>query len=336
MKQFLKVFFMSLLVFTLVISAGILSYAKFFTPENMSEDPLEGFEQTAQDDESTEFDTPLEKAIHESNRINVLLVGLEGTRSDTIMVASFDRKTKEANLISIPRDTYYYREGYSKYADTQKINAVYGMEEEGIKALVKAVEEITGIPIDNYATVDYDGVRAAVDAIGGVEVDVPFHMRYTDPYDDPPLNIDIPAGKQIIYGNKAIEFLRFRKSNYEGYYGYINGDLGRIQAQQKFVKSAVKKALSLKLVNVATAVYPYVETDLTLTNMLSLAKDAIGFSTENLESTTLPGTDKMMAGLSFYFANGEEMTKLVYDLYHVNLTAESGEEDVADANSNNR
>ncbi len=53
------------------------------------------------------------------------------------------------------------------------------MEEEGIKALVKAIEELTGLPIDNYATVDYDGVRAAVNAIGGVEVNVPFHMRYT-------------------------------------------------------------------------------------------------------------------------------------------------------------
>jgi len=58
-------------------------------------------------------------------------------------------------------------------------------------------------------------------------------------------------------------------------------------------------------------VYPYVETDITLTNLLSLGKDAIGFSTENLETTILPGTDKMMGGLSFYIPNGEEMTKLV-------------------------
>lgn len=330
MKHFIKIFFFSLLIFSLVLSTGIFSYVKYFSPQNIAEDEPDEDDQIIDENEETEFDTPLEKAMHESKRINVLLVGLEGTRSDTIMLASFDRKTKEANIISIPRDTYYQREGYSKFSNTQKINAIYGMEEEGIKALIKAVENITGLTIDNYATIDYDGVRAAVDAIGGVEVDVPFHMRYTDPYDNPPLDINIPAGKQIIYGDKAMEFLRFRKTNYPGYSGYVNGDLGRVEVQQKFIKSAISKALSLRLPSVISAVYPYIDTDLTLTNLLGLGKDAIGFSTENLVTTTLPGTDKMMAGVSFYFADGEEITKLVYDLYNVNLSAHE-EENVAKA-----
>lgn len=322
MKHFIKIFFLSLLIFSLVLSSGIFTYVKYFSPQYTAEEGPDDEGTTDEDeDEETEFDTPLEKAMHESKRINVLLVGLEGTRSDTIMLASFDRKTKEANIISIPRDTYYQREGYSKYSDTQKINAIYGMEKDGIKALIKAVENLTGLTIDNYATIDYDGVRAAVDAIGGVEVDVPFHMRYTDPYDDPPLDINIPAGKQIIYGDKAMEFLRFRKTNYPGYSGYVNGDLGRVEVQQKFIKSAINKSLSLKLPSVISAVYPYITTDLTLTNLLGLGKDAIGFSTENLETTTLPGTDKMMGGLSFYLPDGEEITKLVYDLYNVNLSA---------------
>ena len=318
------------MIFSLVLSTGIFTYVKYFSPVSIAEELPDEDNQSTDEDEETEFDTPLEKAMNESKRINVLLVGLEGTRSDTIMLASFDRKSKEANIISIPRDTYYQREGYSKYADTQKINAIYGMENDGIKALVKAVENLTGLTINNYATIDYDGVRAAVDAIGGVEVDVPFHMRYTDPYDDPPLDINIPAGKQIIYGDKAMEFLRFRKTNYEGFSGYINGDLGRVEVQQKFIKSAINKSLSLKLPSVISAVYPYISTDLTLTNLLGLGKDAIGFSIENLETTTLPGKDKMMGGLSFYLPDGEEITKLVYDLYDVNLSAHA-EENVAQA-----
>ncbi|MGB4439150.1 MAG: LCP family protein [Sedimentibacter sp.] len=330
MKQFIKIFIFSLLIFSLVLSTGIFTYVKYFSPQNVADEKPDEDDQIDDENEDTEFDTPLEKAMHESKRINVLLVGLEGTRSDTIMLASFDRKTKEANIISIPRDTYYQREGYSKYADTQKINAIFGMEDEGIKALIEAVENLTGLPINNYVTVDYDGVRAAVDAIGGVEVDVPFHMRYSDPYADPPLDINIPAGKQIIYGDKAMEFLRFRKTNYAGYSEYVNGDLGRVEVQQKFIKSAIDKALSLKLPSVISAVYPYVETDITLTNLLSLGKDVIGFSTENLETTTLPGTDKMMAGLSFYFADGEEITKLVYDIYDVNLSAYADDEKIAE------
>lgn len=330
MKQFFKVFLFSLIIFSSVAFAGIFTYARFFTPQEIAEGDLkdDGIEDD-EEEHNIEFDSPLEKAMHESNRINVLLVGLEGTRSDTIMLASYDRKTKEASIISIPRDTYYQREGYYKYSDVQKINAIYGMEKEGIKALVEAVENLTGLPIDNYTTIDYDGVRAAVDAIGGVEVDVPFHMRYTDPYDKPPLDINIPAGKQIIYGNKAMEFLRFRKTNYEGYSGYYNGDLGRVQVQQQFIKSAVKKALSLKLPSVISAVYPHVTTDLTLTDLLGLGKDAIGFSIDNLETMTLPGTDKMLGGVSFYIADGEEIRKIVYDLYDVKLSADASEESTA-------
>lgn len=333
MKQFIKVFLFSLIIFSAVITTGIFTYAKFLSPEGIAEELPNDKDPISQADEedNEEFESPLEKAINASKRFNVLLVGLEGTRSDTIMLASFDRKTKEASIISIPRDTYYYRDKYSKYSDVQKINAIYGMEENGIEALREAVEDIIGIPIDSYATIKYDGVRAAVNAIGGVEVDVPFHMRYTDPYDDPPLEINIKPGKQIIYGDKAMEFLRFRKTNYEGYSGYANGDLGRIEAQQNFIKSAIKKSLSLKLPNVINAVYPHVKTDITLTELLLLGKDAIGFSTENLETMTLPGVDKMMGGYSFYVPNGEEITKCVYAMYDVPLSADTNEENVADA-----
>lgn len=324
-KLFLKTFVFSLAIFSLVESAGIFTYVKYYSPEKTAEEDQN--KENADEETDKEFETPLEKAMYESSRINVLLVGLEGPRSDTIMVASFDRKTKEANLISIPRDTYYYREGYYKYSDVQKINAVYGMEEDGINALVKAVEELTGIPIDNYATIEYDGVRAAVDAIGGVEIDVPFHMRYTDSYDDPPLDINIPAGKQLIKGDRAMELLRFRKTNYPGYSGYPNGDLGRVELQQEFIRSAVKKALSLKLPSVISAVYPHIKTDLTTTDLLGLGKDVIGFSSENFETMTLPGTDKMMGGFSFYIADGEKITKLVYDLYDLKLSADAGEEE---------
>jgi len=61
-----------------------------------------------------------------------------------------------------------------------------GSEEDGYKAVMKAVEEITGITVDRYVAVNYNGVRAAVDAIGGVEVNVPIHMKYTDIYDKTP------------------------------------------------------------------------------------------------------------------------------------------------------
>lgn len=324
MNRFIKVFFVSLLIFSAVIFAGIFTYAKFFIPQDISTEEPNKEEKQNEKEENIDFDSPLQKAIHESDRVNLLLMGLQGSLSDTIMIASYDRKTKEANLISIPRDTYYPREGYSKYSEFQKINSIFGSEEDGYKALEEAVEDLTRIPIDNYVSIDYDGVRAAVDAIGGVEVDVPFHMKYTDPYDDPPLYIDIKPGKQIIKGNKAMEFLRFRKGD-PGYPGYVEGDVGRIEAQQQFIKSAIDKALSLRLPSVVSAIYPHVKTNFTLTNLLGLGKDAIGFSMENLNTTILPGSAKYMGGLSFYIADGEEIMKLVYDLYDVPLLADTEE-----------
>jgi LCP family protein required for cell wall assembly len=333
MKQhFIKVFLISLIIFSTVITTGIFTYAKFMSPEGITQKLPEDEEPIAIDEEDENL-TPLEKAMRDSNRINALLIGFEGARSDTIMLGSFDRKTKEANIISIPRDTYYKRDAYAKYSEMQKINAVYGSEDDGYKALLKAVEEITGIFVDKYVAVNYNGVRAAVDAIGGVEVNVPIHMKYTDIYDKPPLYIDIKPGPQIIYGDKAMELLRFRTGD-PGYPSFPNGDVGRVEMQQQFIKSAIKKSLSLRLPNVISAVYPHVETNFTLTELLGLAKDAIGFSTDNLTTQILPGNPKILGSnppLSFYIPDGQEITKVVYDLYDVPLSASAEEENVAHA-----
>ena len=333
MKQFIKVFLLSLLIFSTVITTGIFTYSKFTSPEGIAKELPEDEDLIADDSEEGDNLTPLEKAMQGSNRVNALLLGFEGARSDTIMLASFDKKTKEANIISIPRDTYYQRDGYSKYSEMQKMNAVYGSEDEGYKAVMEAVEDLTGISVDRYVAVNYKGVRAAVNAIGGVEVNVPIHMKYTDIYDDPPLYIDIGPGPQIIYGDKAMELLRFRSGD-PGYPSFPNGDLGRVQMQQEFIKSAIKKSLSLKLPSVINAVYPYVETNFTLTELLLLGKDAIGFSTENLSAQVLPGDAKILGTnppLSFYIPDGQEITKIVYELYDVPLSASSDEENIAHA-----
>ncbi len=326
MNQFFKVFFVSLLIFSMVVFTGIFTYVKFFNPEGIAmEDPNKGSD-IDNEDEITEFDTPLEKAMKKSKRVNVLLLGLEGYRSDTLMIASYDRLNKKVDIISVPRDTYYPRDGYAKYSEFMKINSIYGTDETRQQAVMEAVEELTGIPIDKYVSIDYEGVRAAVNAVGGVEFNVPFHMKYTDPYDTPPLYINIPAGNQIIYGDKAMEFLRFRKGD-PGYPGYIEGDVGRIQTQQEFIKSAIGKALSLKLPNVISSVYPHVKTNFTLTELLGLGGDAIGFSKENINTMMIPGEAEYMGDLSFYIPDGEEITKLLYKLYGVQLTDEEETED---------
>jgi LCP family protein required for cell wall assembly len=236
---------------------------------------------------------------------------LENSRSDTIMVVSYDTKNKTGDVFSIPRDTYVDRDGFIN-SGNNKINSVYSAK--GIEGLYEIILNITGIKIDKYVTIDYDGVRAAVDAIGGVEVDVPFHMRYTDPYSDPPLDINIPPGKQLIEADRAMEFLRFRKTNYAGYSGYTNGDIGRVEAQQGFVKAAIKKALTFRLPLVVKEVYPHVNTDFSLMEATSLAMGSIGLSAENINFHTLPGAAQTRNGLSFYMLDYLATKDLIYSV----------------------
>ncbi len=321
-KLFIKVFLISFLIFSLVIFTGLYTFNYFFNSNEIVIDDKNEDGNLENEEEILESDTPIEKAIKRSKRINILLLGLEGTRSDTIILASYDVESKKADLISIPRDTYYEREGYRDYSEFMKINSIYGSDDRKQYSLADAIENMTKIPIDKYVSIDYEGVRAAVDAVGGVEFNVPFHMKYTDPYDTPPLYIDIPEGEQIIDGENAMELLRFRKGN-PGYKGYIQGDVGRIETQQNFIKAVIKKAVSLKLPSVISAVYPYVKTDLTMTELAGLAANALGFNVENLNATILPGEAEYIKGLSFYVPNKEEITKLLYELYEVPLNTNS-------------
>ncbi len=297
MKRFFRVFFISLICFSLIVAGGLIWLNGSLTEG--SADASDIFKILSND---------------KDDRINVLVLGLENTRSDTIMIASYDTKNKTGDVISIPRDTYVDRDGYINNGNN-KINSVYSVK--GIEGLSEIILNITGIKIDKYVTIDYDGVRAAVDAVGGVEVDVPFHMRYTDPYSDPPLDINIEPGEQLIKGDRAMEFLRFRKTNYAGYSGYSDGDLGRVEAQQGFVKAAIKKALTFRLPLVVKEVYPHVDTDFSLMEATSLAMGSIGLSIENVNFHILPGYTQTRNGLSFYILDYLETKDLIYSILEI-------------------
>lgn len=314
-RHFLKIFFASLVMITVILSVSSLGYI-LIVDRDMVIGTVKGIGTGEEKDqkkyfyESSTFDytSDIGKAAKNSKRFNVLLVGLEGHRTDTIMVASYDIEKKTADLISIPRDTYAPRNAEDS-PDLKKINSVYA--KEGIDSLVSTAQNLLGIPLEKYVIIDYEAVVACVDMLGGVEVDVPFHMQYTDPYDDPPLYIDIPEGHQLLNGEQSLKYVRFRK-------GYSNQDLGRIQAQQQFLKSALKKALGLKLPSLIKEAYSYVKTNVTLTDILSLATDVVGFSADNVSMTTLPGVETPLEGLSFYIPDEDGIKTMAEILYGMN------------------
>lgn len=249
------------------------------------------------------------------DRINVLVFGVEGTRTDTMILLSIDTATNTVSAISIPRDTYFPTEGHNKLGQ-KKLNARYGFKDVGgAEGLTTAIEELMGIEIDHYIKVDYDSVAAIVNLIGAVEVDVPIQMKYDDPYANPPLHIDFEPGLQKISGEDSMGYLRFRKSND----GKIReGDIQRITRQQAFLKSAAKKAFTLKLPFVAAKALDYVETDLKINDVLLYTSALMGTSMENVQFYTLPmkstGTGK--DGLSYFYHDSVatfELMKGIYD-----------------------
>jgi len=275
-------------------------------------------------EEENDKHSTLNESIGKSKRINILVLGVEkDPRTDSILFVSFEPKDKKLDIISIPRDTYYWEKGYN-LPGQRKINAKYGRsikygKDKASKGTVKAVEKILKVPIHNYVTVSYKGVEDIVDYIGGVEINVPFNMRYTDSSDNPPLRINIPKGKQILNGKQSVKFLRWRKNNNN--IGYPDGDLGRIKAQQDFIIAAIKKSFGKKLPSIIKKSFDTVNTDLSKKDSIYYAIKAIGIKTDNISTYILPGESRFKKihnlNLSYFFYDEKETKKLLNEIYGV-------------------
>ena len=163
-----------------------------------------------------------------------------GVNTDSIMAASYDAKKKEVNMINIPRDTLVNVQRRIK-----KINGAYpagtlsdGGKQGGVDQLKREIKTIIGFVPDFYMVIDMKAFARIIDAVGGVEVNVPFNMRYEDPEQD--LMIEIMKGIQVLNGEQAVKFARYRMGG-EGYRTIT--DYQRIENQQAIVKSLLDRLL---------------------------------------------------------------------------------------------
>ena len=197
--------------------------------------------------------------------------------SDTNILVAVDAANDAIYGVSIPRDTKAIIDG-----DAHKIN--YAYNSGGMSLMADVITEQLGLPVDYTVQVDLQGFVAIVDAIGGVEFDVPIDMHYEDPYQD--LYIHINKGLQRLSGEDALKVVRFRE-------GYASQDLGRMNTQQAFLKAAAKQTLTPanldKIDDFVKIFQSYVETDLTLGNLAWLGKEAISMGTDAISFCTLPG-----------------------------------------------
>lgn len=244
------------------------------------------------------------RQFEDTNRVNILLLGVNTNLTDTIMLVSCDIDSKKIDIISVPRDTYYHRKGYDDAAE-RKINAAYrGSPYNTAKAVSETLE---GIPINYYAVVDYEGVKNIVEAIGGVPMDIEFDMIYNDPYDKPPLHINIKKGYQTLNGEQSVQFLRYR-------HGYVDADIGRVSAQQEFMKSAFRQCLKGDVKKIANTVFDNVQSNITIGATLELATNAIGMKSADIKTYTIPFEPEPESPY-YVYPKEEEIREMLTEIY---------------------
>ena len=161
----------------------------------------------------------------------IVLAGtdMDGVNTDVLMVAALDVINNTLEVVNIPRDTQI-----NVRRSNKKINSAWILG--GIDNLNKELSSIIGFVPDTYAVVNLQGFEEIVDAIGGVDFDVPRDMYYNDPSQN--LHISLRKGYQHLDGAKAIQMIRFRKT-------YPGGDYDRIPVTQDFLKAVAHQTLKL-------------------------------------------------------------------------------------------
>jgi LCP family protein required for cell wall assembly len=229
------------------------------------------------------------------------------------MVAAYDGVARRGYIVGIPRDTLV-----DVQRNNRKIVAAYPSgrgggrgHEGGVERLKQEVQTLIGFRPDFYVSVDFDAFVRLVDAVNGVEVNVPFHMRYDDPYQN--LSINIPAGIQTLNGRQALHFVRFRLANDRS---MTISDYQRIENQQQVMHALFRELLSprtILLVPELIRTYrDHVSTDLSLGEQAWFAEQLSGVSgPAALTTYTLPTTGTSGSPNWFELADRDAILELV-------------------------
>jgi LCP family protein required for cell wall assembly len=212
-----------------------------------------------------------------------------GQRSDTVIVLHISGDRKSAIGVSIPRDTMITLPTCKK--DGKKVGGYTGRFNQAIEiggpgCTIKAVEEMSGLDINNFMLVDFGGFKRIVDAVGGVEICL------AAPVDDPLSGLKLDKGKHVVTGKEALAFVRVRHGIADG------SDTSRIRRQQAFISSLMRKVLSsgtllnpAALIGVLNAATESLTADPQLAdinNLKDLALSLKDLKPANVTFTTLP------------------------------------------------
>lgn len=230
--------------------------------------------------------------LHSPHKVNILVLGVDERsddvgRSDTMFLVTIDTDTQEVAMLSVPRDTRVKIPGFG----WDKINHAYAQGKANLS--LRAAEGLLGIPLDYYVLINFAGFYQIVDAVGGVDIDVEKRMYYQDPYDD--LVINLKPGMQHMDGKTAIKYVRYRDSE---------GDIGRVERQQKFIKAMLQQVASpgviTRIPSIIKEVSATVQTNFSTSDMLSLAKVLNDAQKQGLKTDMVPGKPAFISEISYW------------------------------------
>ncbi|MBQ2999276.1 MAG: LCP family protein [Clostridia bacterium] len=240
----------------------------------------------------------------ERDAFRILVAGSDATSGlcDVLMLVSIDRTTHEVFVLQIPRDTY------AKYTDKsyRKMNGAYA-ELGGMSGVADFLSSALGVPIDRTLHLSPSAFRTIVDAMGGVEIDLPRDLHYEDPAQG--LSIHLKAGKQTLNGAEAEQFVRYRA-------GYAQGDLDRLDAQKIFLSALFQKLSSLGSIEAARLAMKMrgeVDGNFDAADILSLSGELLKISPEKVFFVTAPGqaVTATQSGASYYALSAPAMAELL-------------------------
>ena len=235
----------------LVIASSLTAYGAYY-------DIYGNISQETVDTDAWDRPTKVEGAI------NIMIIGsdvrsganaeyggeIEGERPDTLLIAHISPNHDGAILVNLPRDSIVEMPACEPNGDRPGMEAHRGMLNSamnygGIQCQWKVVEQLTGIHIDHFVSVDFTGFKEMVDAIGGVEMCIPH------PIDDPKAHLKLDAGRQTLNGEQALGYMRSR-------YGQGDGsDLSRIDRQQVFLGAMLRKVMSGEIMSSPSSIYAF-------------------------------------------------------------------------------
>ena len=264
------------------------------------------------------------------DNVSILLIGVDdsearqmnnsGSRSDALLVATFNPEEKSVKLLSIPRDSYVY---IPKVGYKDKITHAHAFG--GTHAAIEAVEEMLDIPLDYYVKMNFNAFIEVVDALGGVEVEVPYDRLEKDENDKNA--IQLKKGLQVLDGRHTLALARTRK---------LDSDIERGKRQQMILQAIIKEMVSVKSItkygDVIEAVGDNMKTDMTFKEMTSFWEYAKG-GTPKIDTLSLQGYDDWSTGVYYYKLNENDLQNVQQILKsHLGLIPDSST--LTDSNSN--